>query len=252
MKGVPQFLVDPRTGRPLPPRPKPGYYPEFSTTDQRDFWDAATREVVIGRLESIPAIRFFTDAERQTAEAVFDRILPQDDRPAERRIPIVPVVDERLYMRRGGGYRFEGTPDDPEAMRLALRAIDATAVELHHLRFHEVSVLQQEAILVALRDDEPLGAKQLWEALPVSHAWTLLVQDAVEAYYAHPWAWDEVGFGGPAYPRGYMRLEHGMREPWEVDEVRYDWAAPEGSVSDAYRPLKGIISSSHIGQQGSH
>ena len=35
------------------------------------------------------------------------------------------------------------------------------------------------------------------------------MQDVVEAYYAHPYAWDEVGFGGPAYPRGYMRLERG-------------------------------------------
>jgi hypothetical protein len=26
------------------------------------------------------------------------------------------------------------------------------------------------------------------------------------AFYAHPWAWNEIGFGGPAYPRGYMRL----------------------------------------------
>ena len=37
----------------------------------------------------------------------------------------------------------------------------------------------------------------------------LLVQDCVTAYYSHPWAWDEIGFGGPAYPRAYMRLEAG-------------------------------------------
>ena len=48
---------------------------------------------------------------------------------------------------------------------------------------------------------------------------------------------NEIGFGGPAYPRGYMRLENGAREPWEVDEVRYEWAAPEGSLSDDYRAV---------------
>ena len=26
------------------------------------------------------------------------------------------------------------------------------------------------------------------------------------AFYSHPWAWNEIGFGGPAYPQGYMRL----------------------------------------------
>jgi hypothetical protein len=59
-----------------------------------------------------------------------------------------------------------------------------------------------------------------------------MMGDAIDAYYAHPWAWDEIGFGGPAYPRAYTRLERGEPEPWEVEEKRYDWLAPEDSVSD--------------------
>jgi hypothetical protein len=40
------------------------------------------------------------------------------------------------------------------------------------------------------------------------------------AFYSHPWAWNEIGFGGPAYPRGFMRLGGpggaiGVREPFE-------------------------------------
>jgi hypothetical protein len=60
----------------------------------------------------------------------------------------------------------------------------------------------------------------------------LIVSDAVDAYYAHPWAWDEIGYGGPAYPRAYMRLERGEPEPWEVEEQRYEWEAPAGTLSD--------------------
>jgi hypothetical protein len=41
---------------------------------------------------------------------------------------------------------------------------------------------------------------------------------ACSAFYAHPWAWNEIGFGGPAYPRGYKYLALGAREPWEVEE----------------------------------
>ncbi len=38
----------------------------------------------------------------------------------------------------------------------------------------------------------------------------------LEAFYSHPWAWNEIGFGGPAYPQGYMRLGPlGVREPRE-------------------------------------
>jgi hypothetical protein len=38
----------------------------------------------------------------------------------------------------------------------------------------------------------------------------------LSAFYAHPWAWNEIGFGGPAYPRGFMRLGPlAVREPYE-------------------------------------
>jgi hypothetical protein len=37
----------------------------------------------------------------------------------------------------------------------------------------------------------------------------------LSTFYSHPWAWNEIGFGGPAYPRGYSRLGPGQREHWE-------------------------------------
>ena len=54
----------------------------------------------------------------------------------------------------------------------------------------------------------PPAAHDIWKQMDVKRFWLLLVQDVVGAYYAHPYAWDEIGFGGPAYPRGYMRLEN--------------------------------------------
>jgi hypothetical protein len=42
------------------------------------------------------------------------------------------------------------------------------------------------------------------------------MRTVVAVFYAHPWAWNEIGFGGPAYPRGYIRLGIGHREPWEA------------------------------------
>jgi hypothetical protein len=143
-------------------------------------------------------------------------------------------------------------PEDPEAMRLALHNIDAMAREVKGLPFHELDVTAQDTLLLSLRDGKPPGEAERWASLPVHQVWNLILRDAVEAYYAHPWAWDEVGFGGPAYPRGYMRLENGAREPWEVDEVRHDWAAPDDTLSDAYEPLEDVVTSSGGSRQGSH
>ena len=79
--------LDPATGKPLPAREQPGYYPGFSTLSQQKFWDAATREKVLERVHKIPPIRFFTPEEARLMEAIAAHVLPQDDRMPSRRIP---------------------------------------------------------------------------------------------------------------------------------------------------------------------
>jgi hypothetical protein len=49
-----------------------------------------------------------------------------------------------------------------------------------------------------------------------------MAHDIVLAYYAHPSAWSEIGWGGPASPRGYVRLDFNDRDPWEAVEVGSD------------------------------
>jgi hypothetical protein len=46
-----------------------------------------------------------------------------------------------------------------------------------------------------------------------------VIPDITHAYYAHPTAWNEIGFGGPASPRGYVRMGLNRRDPWEAVEV---------------------------------
>jgi hypothetical protein len=33
-----------------------------------------------------------------------------------------------------------------------------------------------------------------------------VLHDVCSAYYSHPRAWSEMGFSGPANPRGYVRM----------------------------------------------
>jgi hypothetical protein len=246
-------LTDPASGRPLAKREQPGYYPGFSTLRQKRYWDATTRALVEQRVSRQKPIRFFTAEETATMLAVVDRILPQEDRTDERRIALLPSIDERLYEDRLDGYRYDDMPPDQEAYRIAVRAFEQMAQTLHGRAFHELSVREQEEILKSVHDAKPTAAQELWKQMNVERFWTLLVSDVIAAYYAHPWAWDEVGFGGPAYPRGYMRLEEGEAEPWEVNERRYEWDAPADSISDVEETHgSGQQHQTHPAQGGTH
>jgi|CZKL01.1.fsa_nt_gi hypothetical protein len=244
-------LLDPATGEELEPKTTPGYYPGFHTLNQQNYWDAATREVVLNRVNNFPPIRFFSAEEAATMQAVISRVLPQEDRTDGTQIPILPGLDERLFLNRIEGYRYEDMPSDQDAYRLGVKAIEAMAQELHDKPFHVLQTLQQETILQSLHDGEPIAGREIWRQMNIKRFWAMLVSDCCTIYYAHPFAWDEIGFGGPAYPRGYMRLEEGEAEPWEVDEKRYDWLAPSDTLSD--RPQQsGQQESSHHGQAGTH
>lgn len=224
---------NPATGRPMPPRPQPGYYPEYSTLGQRAFWDATTRRLVEDRVENPPPLRFFSQEQARFWGVVFEHLLPQSDRTPERRIPLIPPLDERLYHNRTAGYRFEDMPHDRDVYgSFGIDAINQEAQEQNGRAFLALSHHEQDLVLQTIHDGRPRSAKDLWQKMSVHRFWQLILHDAIEAYYAHPWAWDEMGFGGPAYPRAYFRLERGEPEPWEVEEQRYDWLAPEASVSD--------------------
>jgi hypothetical protein len=235
-----RFPIEAHTGRAIPPRAQPGYYPGHDVLAQRAFWDEATRKVVMQRVEDPPPIRFFADIGRvDLARAVFDRILPQDDRDATHRIPIVNFVDQKLYNRQMPGYRFADMPDDQEAYKLGFQGIEAIAEHLYGTSFVALEPLGQDRILTTLHDANPPAGQEFWKRLSIRHFWMLLVEHAAEAYYAHPYAWNEIGYGGPAYPRGYMRLEQGKPEPWEADERRYAWDPPPTSLSGEYTPVGG-------------
>ncbi len=245
-------LIDALTGKIMPQRRQPGYYPGYSTLSQRKFWDVTTREMIEKRVRDVPPIRFFRAEEIPVITAICDRILPQDDRIPESRIPIVNQLDERLFENKIDGYRFESMPSDREAYRLGIQAVDETAKAIHGAPFVELDPIKQDLVLKSIHDSKKLAAQEIWERMSISHFWSMLVTDCVKAYYSHPWAWDEVGFGGPAYPRAYTRLENGLPEPWEVDEVRYEWAAPTTSLSDIFEPGEASEQQSHPAQGGTH
>ena len=245
--------TDPATGAEMPPSAQPGYYPGYSTMKQERYWDAATRMVVNSRMREKVPIRFFNEEEARTISAVVDRILPQEDRLPERRIELLPDIDKRLHTHRIEGYRYADMPPDEEAYRIAARAFDRMAREEYGCSFHELGTLEQEKLIQQIHDGKPNSATAEWAKMNVERFWTLLVSDCCGAYYAHPWAWDEVGFGGPAYPRGYMRLEEGEPEPWEVQEQRYEWCAPADTLSDKEEAHgTGLEHQSHHGQEGTH
>lgn len=181
--------------------------PDFDVMAQSGTWDQATRAVVLARVQVPAELRFFTSAEASTARPLLDRLLALDGEP----VPVLAMIDRRLADGIRDGWRYEEMPQDDQTWRRSLAALDADAVAAHGQGFDELSADQQHAVIDAVRDTED------WHGLPGARVWELWQRHACWAFYSHPWAWSEIGFGGPAYPRGYKNLGLDRREPWEHD-----------------------------------
>jgi len=192
-----------------------GRYPDYDVLAEQEHWDEATRRLVLDRVENVPSIRFFGDEELETLTAFADVVLAQD---AEPRIPVLAYVDEQLFRGEGDGYQWFDMPSDGDAWRLVARGLDEEARRRGADRFALLRLEEQLEVCHSFANGALHGGA--WNRLNVSHAWQLVMRHLATAFYAHPWAWNEIGFGGPAYPRGYSRfgsphLDRAEREAWE-------------------------------------
>src|ERR1700759_3576672 len=164
--------------RAAPPQGR-GRYPDFDVLDNVDAWDDVTAGVVLGRLARPGELSFFTPAEEAIARPLLDLLLAQDDEP---RVPVLALIDDARVAH--SGRTFAELVTDEQAALI-------------------------QAVQDRVRDQEP------WHGWPAEHVWSLWTRYACTAFYSHPWAWNEIGFPGPAYPRGYVNPGINSRERWE-------------------------------------
>jgi hypothetical protein len=209
------------------PCPQPGGggrtpYPDYQVMSPDKWlydWDEKTRRLILDRLQNIPPRSFFSEAEFALLEAISARVVPQDDRPPELRIPIAPFIDQRLAQSCGNGYRYEDMPWDDETYRQGLEGVNQTSGAMFDGKeFVDLEGAQQDQVIAAVEQGQPPGS--VWRKLNARRFFKILMHDVVEMYYSHPAAWNEIGFQGPASPRGHVRLAVAKRDPWEAEETR--------------------------------
>src|SRR5690349_16084869 len=205
----------------------PDRYPGYDVLSKRHTpsWNEQTRRVIDARLAVPREPRFFTEEEWATLNAVCDRIVPQ---PRDRApIPVAALVDQKMHENDGDGYRDARMPPMREAWRRGLRAIDEEAHRACGAAFRRLDAAERDALLGRMQKGE-LTHAEAWAGMPCDVFFKdRMLRDIVHAYYSHPTAWNEIGWGGPASPRGYVRMGFNRRDPWEAAEAHDDPAEAE-------------------------
>jgi len=196
-------------------------YPGYDVLATRDTpsWNDATRRAIDARLRVAANAPRYLDSERfATLGALCARIVPQQPGGAGA-IPTAALVDARLAADGGDGYRDARLPPLRAAWQTGLAALDAMARHAYGCLFAALGPCDADALLQAVQkgDVDPQVAPA-WAGMdPHMFFMKRVLMDICGAYYGHPFAWNEIGFGGPASPRGYVRMDFNRRDPWEAE-----------------------------------
>ncbi len=192
-------------------------FPGYDVLAKRDTpsWNEQTRIAIDARLARTPRDDALTSGARAALVLLIDRIVPQPKgRPP---VNALALVLDRIAADARDGYRHAALPGTRAAWERGLDAIDAEARSWFGRGFAALNAVEADTVLRAVQAGETRAA---WPFPPTIFWSWRLIPDIVSAYYAHPSAWSAMGFGGPASPRGYVRLDADRRDPWEAAERR--------------------------------
>lgn len=205
-----------------------GLYPDYDVLALQDEWDELTRKVVTQRLGPF-TYKVLSKWEEAMVKAIAAQLT--DDEREEILAWAASHIDQELGQTIGEGHREPDVPPQRELVLQGLKALEKWAKEEFNKPFLDLEAEGQLALLKSLQVGQ----------LPLQDKWTKKLQKAlfnklaglaIDAYYSHPWVWSEIGYGGPAYPRGYVRIELGLADPWEPKLVTKD-EGKEGQHNEA-------------------
>jgi hypothetical protein len=194
-------------------------FPGYNVLDHVGHWDVATAGVVLERFAPATQLAFFTAFEVSVARGLLDRLLGQDEEPY---VPVLELIDTRLARGETDGWHYDDMPEDADAWRASLKWLDEDAHDAFQRGFAHLVADEQCEVVGAVQQASEDGKQ--WHEYSAGHVWSLWTRYATTAFYSHPWGWNEIGFGGPAYPRGYLNLGVDRREHWEVADAAADVA----------------------------
>lgn len=190
------------------------HYPSYNVMEQKDHWDHHTQEIVTDRLVQKQQYQLLTDVEVEIIRSLCTHLI--HDQRADIIQYVIRHIDQFISSNVGESQRKPGIPPAPQLIRDGIQAIDQLSMQRHMDHYFHLSIADQTAILSEISQAKNHNPVDVWGIIPPKELFNMLLKLTTEAYYSHPVIWSEIGYAGPAYPRGYVRTQGGHLDPWEA------------------------------------
>lgn len=189
------------------------HYPSFNVMDEHDAWDDHTQSIVNARLSPSKQNRFLNAQEIELLTVICGLLM--NDFSSDVLLFVVDHIDKTLQSSRGESQRKAGIPSVKELIRNGLRSLETSAKNNYSASFLTLDPIVQNELVQAIGQGNMVPNLD-WNGDLQQAFFQKVMSLTIESYCSHPKVWSEIGYAGPAYPRGYVRTQLGLLDPWEA------------------------------------
>jgi hypothetical protein len=189
--------------------PKRTYYPDYDVLSEWDEWDHATQTVLKHRL-SRSGTSFFNEDEKDILLAVLPILFPSH--LGEVSINVLSLFDERCQLM--DGYPIGSNMKKVDIIRGGLENIFKQTFDQFKKPFSELEKTEQALLIKDI--EKNIGYKNCWLEVSPHLFFKTIMEELVSIVYSDPSIWSKIGYGGPAYPRGYYAFGPNQFDKWEA------------------------------------
>ncbi|CAG7650411.1 gluconate 2-dehydrogenase subunit 3 family protein [Paenibacillus allorhizosphaerae] len=189
-------------------------YPFYDVMNEQRAWDDHTRHIVNSRVHTEGEYVFLMTVEAEMLRS-WCSLLMDDNRPE-----VIQYVIDHFDQSLGSGKESQRKPGEPplsQLVRGGLHALDQACQSMFTEHFFHLEAARQKQIMTDISEGQALPA-EIWKPVPQTAFFQKMLSLTIDAYYSHPKIWSDIGYAGPAYPRGYVRMDLGQLDPWEPKE----------------------------------
>jgi hypothetical protein len=189
--------------------PKKTYYPEYDVLSEWEEWDKTTQSVIQSRL-SHTKIEFFTEEEQHLLLSLIPILFPSH--LGDVSTNILSLFDNRCLRMKG--FSKGSCVKKVDIIRIGINSIMNHSYAENSRPFSD---LEEEKKLQFVENlQKNIGYKNCWQQVQPYLFFQTIMDELIPIVYSDPSIWSKIGYGGPAYPRGYYAFGPSQFDKWEA------------------------------------
>ncbi|OZM58120.1 hypothetical protein CIB95_00640 [Lottiidibacillus patelloidae] len=191
--------------------PKQSHYPSFDVLTEKENWDVVTQQVINNRTNPNRE-KYFSNEEKELLLSLLPLLFPSH--LGELSIDVITLFENRCANGKVIGYPIGSKYKKLQIVHIGLENIQKQIYSQHETIFSKLSEDTQKIVIKDIQKN--LGYLNIWEKVSPQLFFKTLLKELIPIVYSDPSIWSDIGYGGPAYPRGYYAFGPEQFDSWEA------------------------------------